>query len=55
MKAKKFISYRGHVIWYDGYEFKVALNKNKTDRYFNSLREAMEAINAFEDSRKQHR
>lgn len=55
MKDKKFMSHRGHVIWYNEYGFMVALDRNGTDRYFNSWQEAMEAIDAFEDSRKEHR
>ena len=50
MHDKKFMSHRGHVIWYNWYGYMVALDRDGTDRYFETWQEAMKAIDDFEDT-----
>lgn len=46
--SKRFMSYKGHVIWYsDGY-FEVALKRDGTDELFDTFEEAMKAIDEYE-------
>lgn len=51
MKNKRVMSYRKHVIWMNEDFFMVALDRNGTDRYYESIEEAMEAIDKLEDDR----
>lgn len=51
MKDKRFMSYRGHVIWYNDCGFMVALDRDGTDRFFSTWQEAMKAIDEVEDKK----
>ena len=51
MKDKRVMSYRGHVIWMDWFGFMVALKRDGTDEYFDTIQAAMDAIDAFEDGK----
>lgn len=44
MKDKRVMSYRGYVIWKCEYGFSVALRRDGTDNYYESIEEAMDAI-----------
>lgn len=44
MKDKRIMNYRGYVIWKCEYGFSVALKRDGTDNYFESIEDAMEAI-----------
>lgn len=43
MKDKRFMSYKGHVIWYNEYGYMVAKGDG-TDEYFSDWKDAMEYI-----------
>lgn len=49
---KRIMSYRGHVIWANGYGFAVALKGDGTDTYFRTLDDAMEAIDTIEEEKR---
>lgn len=49
MGDKRIMSYRGHVIWKSEYAYAVALKRDGTDDYFETIEEAMEAIDKEED------
>lgn len=44
MKDKRVMSYRGHVIWKNEYSYAVALKRDGTDDYFETIEAAMDAI-----------
>ncbi len=49
MKDKRIMSYRGHVIWRGEHGYAVALERDGTDDYYETIEEAMEAIDKEED------
>jgi len=51
MKGKRVMSYRGHVIWMCGQGFMVALKRDGTDDYFETIQAAMAAIDALKEAR----
>lgn len=51
MKDKQVMSYKRHVIWMNEYGFMVALKRDGTDDHFETIQEAMEAIDAYENRR----
>lgn len=50
MKSKRFMSHRGHVIWYYDGAYMVAKGDG-TDEYFSTWQAAMEYIDRIEDAK----
>ena len=46
--SKRFMSYKGHVIWYSDGCFEVALKRDGTDEQFKTFEDAMKAIDEHE-------
>ena len=48
--AKRVMSYMGHVIWKEDDVFAVALKRDGTDDYFETIEGAMKAIEEHEET-----
>ena len=53
-KAKRFMSHRGHVIYYNAFGFMVAKGDG-TDEYFTTWQQAAEWIDKKEDAKQKER
>ncbi len=51
MSDKKFMSYKKHVIYYNDCVFMVALKRDGTDEYFATYKDAMKAIDEYEEKK----
>lgn len=49
--SKRIMSYMGHVIWMNEGIFEVALKHDGTDEYYETIQDAMKAIENYEQAR----
>ena len=51
MSGKRIASYRGHVIWYYDGAYMVAMKRDGTDEYYETIEDAFLAIDQIEDNK----